>query len=620
MLPTPVAGRMSFSEARQTVNYAVLSGAMQISTIVEPGSARPGLSHIGARCMKSMILILLASSLALALAACGDATEPASQGSEGEASPPTVAAVAADDAPSVETAAEALAPVRPGIYSSFRLDPPVDRLSENEQRMVGLLIDAAAIMDALFWKQAFGDPVVFLAGIDDPDARRFAEINYGPWDRLAGNQPFLPGFGPKPAGANYYPADMSDEEFEAFEDPAKLDLYTLIRRDEAGDLEVVPYHEAYAEELEQAAALLRQAAELSDSEGFADYLRLRAEALVSDDYQPSDMAWMDVRDNNVEIIIGAIETYEDQRYGAKAGYEAYVMLKDHDWSQRLSRYAALLPALQEGLPVPEAYRAESPGTDSDLNAYDMVYYAGHSNAGSKTIAVNLPNDEEVQLARGTRRLQLKNAMRAKFDAILEPLAEVLIAEDQRRHIQFDAFFGNTMFHEVAHGLGIKNTINGQGTVREALREHASPHEEGKADVLGLYMVRELLEQGEMEGEVMDYYVTFLAGIFRSVRFGAASAHGRANMMRFNYFADFGAFERDENGHYRVIEERFSEAVDALSRDILVMQGDGDYERAGRMLEELGRIGPQLQADLDRIDAAGIPVDVVFEQGHEVVGF
>ncbi len=429
----------------------------------------------------------------------------------------------------------------------------------------------------------------------------------------------MDGYGPKPPGANYYPADMTDEEFEALTDERKSELYTLIRRDEAGELMVVPYHEVFASQLADAAALLDEAANLSDSESFGEYLRLRAQALVSDDYQPSDLAWLDVRDNNVELIIGAIETYEDQRYGAKSGYEAYVMIKDHEWSDRLSRYAAFLPDLQRNLPVPEEYRREEPGTDSDLNAYDMLYYAGHSNAGSKSIAVNLPNDEEVQLAKGTRRLQLKNAMQAKFDAILVPISEVLIAEDQLEHISFDAFFGNTMFHEVAHGLGIKHTIDGRTTVREALREHASPHEEGKADVLGLFMVRELLEAGELEGDIMDYYVTFLAGIFRSVRFGAASAHGRANMMRFNYFDQHGAFERGADNRYRVIPDRFSEAVDGLSREILILQGDGDYERAGRMLEEMGMVGERLQADLDRIDAAGIPVDVTFRQGREVLG-
>ena len=228
-----------------------------------------------------------------------------------------------------------------------------------------------------------------------------------------------------------------------------------------------------------------------------------------------------MKTNTVDVVIGPIETYIDYLFGHKTAAEAYVLLKDKAWSARLARYAALLPGLQRGLPVPEAYKRERPGTDSDLNAYDALYYAGDANAGSKTIAINLPNDEEVQLRKGTRRLQLKNVMRAKFDRILVPIAGELIAEDQRSHIKFDAFFANVMFHEVAHGLGIKRTIDGKGTVRAALKEQASALEEGKADILGLYMVTRLLEQRELTGTTLeDHYVTFLASIFRSIRFGA----------------------------------------------------------------------------------------------------
>ncbi len=329
---------------------------------------------------------------------------------------------------------------------------------------------------------------------------------------------------------------------------------------------------------------------------------------------------MDMKDNPIDVVIGPIETYEDQLYGYKAGHEGYVLIKDMEWSGRLARFAALLPSLQRGLPVEARYKAETPGTDSDLNAYDVVYYAGDANAGSKTIAINLPNDEQVQLAKGTRRLQLKNAMQAKFDRIMVPLAEQLITEDQRAHVTFDAFFGNTMFHEVAHGLGIKNTLNGRGTVRTALRQHASPMEEGKADVVGLYMVTQLFERGELtEGSIEDHYVTFLTGIFRSVRFGASSAHGQANMVRFNYFQENGAFSRDAaSGTYRVDFEGMRAAVDDLGELILTLQGDGDYDGVDQLMSEKGMVPAELQGDLDRLDAMGIPRDIVFEQGIEVL--
>jgi hypothetical protein len=303
-------------------------------------------------------------------------------------------------------------------------------------------------------------------------------------------------------------------------------------------------------------------------------------------------------------------------FGYKASYEAYVLAKDKRWSKRLARYAALLPGLQKGLPVEEKYKREKPGTDSDLNAYDVLYYAGDSNAGSKTIAINLPNDEDIQLKKGTRRLQLKNAMRAKFDKILVPVANVLIAQDQRSRIKFDAFFADTMFHEVAHGLGIKKTLTG-GTVRQAMKDQASALEEGKADILGLYMVTKLIERGEYkDSELLDNYTTFLAGIFRSIRFGAASAHGVANLVRFNFFEKAGAFTRDaKTGTYSVNPDAMKKAVDALSEKIIRLQGDGDYDGAVRFAQELGTMSPTLKADLARLAGAGIPVDVVFEQGR-----
>ncbi|WP_444906058.1 dipeptidyl-peptidase 3 family protein [Microbulbifer sp. SSSA008] len=507
------------------------------------------------------------------------------------------------------------------IYVPVELTANLSGLSDNQRKMIGLLIDASQIMDRLFWLQSYGPAEELLPDIEDNRARKFADINYGPWDRLNDNKPFIVGYGDKPLGANFYPADMTREEFEKWDQAGKDGLYSLVRRNESGSLELVPYNEAYNADLNKAASILRQAAELAESKEFANYLTMRADALLSDNFRPSDMAWMDMKENDIDVVIGPIENYEDQLFAYRTAYESYVLLKDKEWSKKLAKFAALLPELQKGLPVEEKYKSEEPGTDSDLNAYDVLFYAGHSNAGSKTIAINLPNDEEVQLAKGTRRLQLKNAMQAKFDKILVPISDVLIAEDQRKNITFPAFFANTMFHEVAHGLGIKKTVEGGNNVRQALKETSSALEEGKADILGLYMVTRLHEKGELEeGQLMDNYVTFLAGIFRSVRFGAASAHGKANMMRFNYFKEQGAFTRDpKTGQYSVDFEKMQQAMTNLSRLIITIQGDGDYEKAKSLLETKGVIGPELQADLDRLAEASIPVDVTFIQGKEVLG-
>ncbi|MGV6832440.1 MAG: dipeptidyl-peptidase 3 family protein [bacterium] len=504
-------------------------------------------------------------------------------------------------------------------YVSVKLTSDLSSLSDNERKMIPILIQAADVMNDLFWYEAYGDKDELLSKISDDDTKNFVLINYGPWDRLSGNQPFVDGVGEKPSGANFYPSDMTKEEFENAEIEDKESIYNFVRRNDQGSLFSIPYHKQFEAEVKKVSNLLLQAAELAEDKGLQNYLTLRAKALLDDKYQESDLAWMDMKTNTLDLVIGPIETYEDQLFGNKAAHEGYVLVKDQEWSARLAKFADFLPELQKGIPVDEAYKKETPGTDSDLNAYDVVYYAGDCNSGSKTIAINLPNDEEVQLQKGTRRLQLKNAMRAKFDKILVPISEVLIDESQRKHITFDAFFANTMFHEVAHGLGIKNTINNKGTVRSSLKEHASALEEGKADVLGLYMVQQLHQKGEINGDMKDYMTTFMASIFRSVRFGASSAHGKANMIRFNFFKDQGAFSRNEDGTYKVDYENMVKAMEALSNKILTLQGDGDYDGVAQLVAEKGKIQNELQADLDRLIEANIPVDVVFEQGVDILG-
>lgn len=506
-------------------------------------------------------------------------------------------------------------------YTTVELNADLSGLSENQKQVISILIDAGKAMDGVFWTQAYAHHEELLAAIEDDDLREFVEINYGPWDRLNGDEAFIDSVGPKPEGANFYPADMTRREFEEWDSADKASLYTLVRRNETGELITIPYHVAFSEEHNRAAALLREAAELAENDAFKNYLELRADALLSDDYQPSDMAWLDMKDNVIDVVIGPIETYEDRLYGYKAAHETFVLIKDMEWSERLSKYAEVLPELQRGLPVEEEYKREEPGRDSELNAYDAVYYSGDANAGSKTIAINLPNDEEVQLQKGTRRLQLKNAMRAKYDKILVDIADILIVEEQRDHVTFEAFFSNTMFHEVAHGLGIKNTINGRGTVREALREHASALEEGKADVLGLYMITELRDDGMVtDGTLEDNYTTFVASIFRSIRFGTSSAHGMANLIRFNYFREMNAITLDdEQQAWRVDYEQIGEATDSLSAKILRFQGDGDYEGVDAFVQQYGVVGEDLRASLDRLATAGIPTDIVFEQGKEVLG-
>lgn len=505
-------------------------------------------------------------------------------------------------------------------FATVKLTADMAALSINEKKMLPLLIQAADIMNDLYWQQCYGNNKdSLLNATKDEKTKAFIQINYGPWDKLNSDTPFVTGFGAKALGASFYPADMKKDELDKSTLPDKHGQYSIIRRDIAGKLISIPYHIAYKDLLQKAAALLQQAADLADDAGLKKYLQLRADALVTDNYNPSDIAWLDMKNNGIDIVIGAIESYEDALYNSRNAYEAYVLIKDKAWSQRLAKYVAMLPELQQGIPVDAKYKTEKPGTSSDLNAYNVVYYAGHCNSGGKTIAVNLPNDEELQKTKGTRRLQLKNTMQAKFDKIMMPIAKEFIDPSQLAQVQFDAFFADVMFHEVAHGLGIKNTINGKGTVRTALQEQSSWLEEAKADILGLYMVTKLVEKKELPGPIENYYTTFMAGILRSVRFGAGEAHGKANMLAFNFFGEKDAFEKTSAGHYKINFEKFGTAMNELSNLILTLQGNGDKAAVEALLKDKGIVKPDLQTDLDKLQLKGIPVDVIFEQGVDVLG-
>ncbi|MDA3894203.1 MAG: Zn-dependent hydrolase [Salinivirgaceae bacterium] len=508
-------------------------------------------------------------------------------------------------------------------YAEFTLTTDVSKLSEKEKQMLPYLFECADIMEELFWKDAIGDKTAFLSKIADPALKAYAEINYGPWDRMRNEAPFIEGFTAKPAGANYYPSDITKEEFEKWDasDETKNSWYSLIKRNTHGVLTEVPYHVAYAEEVKKASELLIKAAELAEDEGLKKYLELRAEALLTDDYLESDLAWMDMKTNTIDFVVGPIESYEDGFNGTRSAHSGQILIKDWEWSKKVERFNSLLPELQKRLPVADEYKQEQPAANSDNNVYDVIYYAGDCNAAGKNIAINLPNDPRVHEQKGSRKLQLRNAMQAKFDKILVPISTVLIAEDQRKNITFNAFFENVMFHEVGHGLGVKSTINGKGFVKDNLKEYYSSMEEGKADILGVFFVYQLNEMGEFKDkDLMDNYVTFMAGLFRSIRFGASSAHGKANMVRFNYFMDKGAFTRNEETEtYAVDFNKMTEAMNGLAAEIITIQGNGDYDMAKSMTDNLGIIKPELQADLDRIGKAGIPRDIVFNQGLSVLG-
>ena len=500
-------------------------------------------------------------------------------------------------------------------YAYYELKADMSHLTKSEKELIPIFIEIAKIMDDLFWQQTYGNKDELMKMIDDPFQRDYALINYGPWDRLNGNKPFVKGFGEKPDVCKYYPLDMTQKEFDACKDPNKNSLYTVLRRDSKGNLVVRWYHEEYKKEIAKVCELLEKAISITDNPQMKRYLKERKKAFETDDYFESDLAWMDMKNSNIDFVVGPIENYDDKFMEAKASYEAFVLVKDVERSKQLERFIKMLPDIQKILPCEPKYKTFVPGTESDLNVYNAIYYAGDCNAGSKTIAINLPNDDRVQAKKGTRRLQLRNSMQAKFDKIMMPIGKIVLNPDQMQYLNFDAFFWNVTFHEVGHGLGIKETVNGKGSVDDALKTEKTSWEEAKADILGLFIVCHLIDKGEITNiKKEEAITTFITGLFRSVRFGSASSHGKANMMCYNVMSEQGAFIRDDRGIYTIDFNNAEKAINYWAGLILKTQGEGDYEFAKKFREKNGAMTPELQKDLDRINTAGIPRDIRFKKG------
>ncbi|MGE0087924.1 MAG: Zn-dependent hydrolase [Bacteroidales bacterium] len=500
-------------------------------------------------------------------------------------------------------------------YADVKLNANLDVLSANQKKMLPYLFEAAKLIDDLYWIQTYGKKEQLFESITDENTLKYININYGPWDRLNGNESFVEGVGKKPDGANFYPADMSYQEFEEFGDLEKYSSYTLLRRNEIGGLQTIPYYKAYDEKLQTIADLMLKAADLAENDDLKTYLQLRAKALITDKYFDSDLAWMKMKDNVVDFIVGPIDENDDRLFWSKTSYQSMVLIKDKDWSKNLEKYALLLPYLQKNLPVDAKYITELPKGLSDIMVYDVIYCTGYWNAGGKRIAFNLPRDGQVQLKVGSRKLQFRNVMEAKFEKILKPMSNLLINPDQHKHVTFNAFFENTMFYEVGSSLGIKETIKKE-PVRDALKEYYNVIEESKNDILSLFFITKLYDMGELNsGTLMDNYVTYMADIFRSVRFGISNDQGVANMVRFNYFQDAGAFSYDNKTNtYTIHFEKMKQAMNSLANIILVIQGEGNYEEAKKLITEKGFIRDELLNDLYRVQKERIPKDVVFIQG------
>jgi len=518
-----------------------------------------------------------------------------------------------------------IAPIAPDIqkrldqFSPTPLSADLSVLSAKDRQVLDKLVDAAKLMNEIFLRQVWsGNPALRqrIAGWKSGDqgaARQYYQVMFGPWDRTDGKKPFIGDF-QHPAGAGYYPDDMTKEDFETWlaahpgDRDAFLSNFTTIHR-HGKDLVAVPYSQEYRQWLEPAARLLREAAALTDNASLKKFLELRAAAFLSNDYYESDFAWMDLQ-SPVEVTIGPYETYEDELFGYKAAFEGVVTVDVPKESAALTRYKELLPWLERNLPIPDEHKNLSRGAESPIRVVDTVYTAGDCRAGVQTVAFNLPNDERVRQAKGSKKVLLRNMMRAKYDKILAPIAKAVLVPDQVGDISFEAFYNEVLHHELSHGLGPgKIKKNGKETeVRLELKDLFSTLEEAKADVMGVYNILALIDKGEMPKELRrTLESTYVAGLFRSARFGVDEAHGQGVVAQFNYLAGKGALVVDSNARYRSVPEKFPGAIRDLLHDMLMLQANGDYEGTKQFLDKYGKVTPSLREAIGRLTA--VPVDI-----------
>jgi hypothetical protein len=514
-------------------------------------------------------------------------------------------------------------------YAPADIGADLSALPTNERDALARLIDASRIMDALFLRQVWAGNDAMLQDLASLASRpvgprasrsaaarlRYFLINKGPWDRLDHNRVFVPGAPPKPESANFYPAGATKAEVQKWLDglsaPAKdaaTGFFTTIRRGDKGFV-AVPYSVEYQGELARAAALLREAAQLTAAPTLKTFLTARADAFLTNDYYASDVAWMEL-DAAIEPTIGPYEVYEDEWLNAKAAFEAFITVRDEAESKKLQAFSGHLQELENNLPIDPRHRNPKLGAFAPIRVVNEIFAAGDGNRGVQTAAFNLPNDERVVKEKGTKRVMLKNVQDAKFKLVLLPISKIALPVADQAKISFEAFFTHILMHELMHGLGPHNITVGarQTTVRQELKETYSTIEEAKADVSGLWALGYLADRKQLDPAIAKtMYTTFLASAFRSIRFGVNEAHGRGIAVQLNYLIDAGAFKVRPDGTFTVDNAKIGEAVTALTRDIMTLQAEGSYAKAKELIERLGIVRPEVKKVLDRLTA--IPVDI-----------
>ena len=490
--------------------------------------------------------------------------------------------------------------------------PDLSGITDNGKEVLNLYRFAADEVDKIYWQQNFGDKESLLSSLEDPAAKLYAEINYGPWDRIDG-KPFLPGYGSKPEGAGFYPADMTAAEFEACTDPAKLSPYTLVQRAGDGSLKTVWYHDAYAGEIGQIEGYLQRAADVTIKESVRHYLLQLIEGLKTDDYYESNKAWLEMNDSKMDLVLGPLEAVDDAVYGTKASYGAYVLLKNLQRTEELDALSARMPELQQMLPGDPADHDFVPGAESDIFSCNVLYCSGYTNAGFKVIGINFPYDAKVQEELGTRTIIFDNIIREKFNRTVHPVGSALLEEVYQPHVDAGAFYWIIVFREIAKGLGVKETVNGKGTVAEALGNEALVLEKAKSNVLGTWLCAQEAEAYHISAlfQKEDVLTTFVTNTIRSTRFGAADPTGVANIIVYNYLLETKAITWNPSGRYSIDYDKTWQALETLGAEILRIQAHGDLEAARAWVAKYGVAGPESLSDKRVLEHAGIPVDLRF---------
>ena len=507
-------------------------------------------------------------------------------------------------------------------FAPVDLSADVSKLPPNEKQALAKLVEAAKVMDTLFLRQVWaGNETMLLTLLQDTSEIGRARLHYfllnkGPWSRLDHNEPFIPGVPPKPEQANFYSADAAKQEVEEWlatlsgaQKSSATGFYSTIRRNAEGKLITVPYSFEYQGELTHAARLLREAAALTTQPTLKTFLEKRAQAFLTNDYYDSDVAWMEL-DASIEPTIGPYEVYEDEWFNYKVAFEAFITVRDDEETRKLARFGAELQEIENNLPIDARYRNPKLGSLAPIRVVDVVFSGGDANRGVQTAAYNLPNDERITAEKGAKRVMLKNTQDAKFAKVLVPISKVALAANDQSSVEFDAFFTHILMHELMHGLGPHNITAGERptTVRQELKETYSTIEEAKADVSGLFALQFLVDRGKLENKYeQTIYTTYLASMFRSIRFGLNEAHGRGVAMQLNYFLDHGGVTVAGDGTFAVNPGRIKQNVVDLTRDIMTLQAVGDYAAAKQMIAQLAVVRPPVQRVLDRL--SGVPVDI-----------